>query len=128
MRRLALAMALAIGCAPIPVGSWTPREPTASALAARPNLHTNCEAILGVRPCLPAEVRDGRPIDSDPAEAPQWNRAAASSSAAATAPAGRAATQSPAARSGPAPLGTQFWGKVIESTLSSLLRPFSGAR
>jgi hypothetical protein len=112
-RRLALALALATGCTPIPVGPWTPREPTASATTTHPNIYTKCAAIIGVRPCRHAEASDGRAIDSELAEIVHRNPG----------------PRSPAPPISPEPPpGIQFPGKLIESVLEGVLKPFSNPR
>lgn len=119
MRRLALFLALATGCTPIPVGTWTPREPRVSTRKPLPEIYTECAAFLGVRPCRLAEVKDGSASDSELARVTQAYRVA---------PRQNPAPQSSASSSGPARANALFWGHVAQSALTSLLRPFSSSR
>jgi hypothetical protein len=119
MRRLALFLALATGCTPIPVGTWTPREPRVSARTAHPEIYTECEAFIGFRQCRLAEVKEGRASDSEYAKVTQALRAMIRQN---TAP------QSPAASSSPARSGDLFWGQVAQSALTALLKPFTSSR
>ncbi|MCY0987628.1 hypothetical protein OV203_10865 [Nannocystis sp. ILAH1] len=119
MRRLALFLALATGCTPIPVGTWTPREPRVSARTAHPEIYTECEAFIGFRQCRLAEVKDGRASDSEFAKVTQAMRAMIRQSS---------APQSATSSSGPARASTLFWGHVAQSALTALLKPFTSSR
>lgn len=119
MRRLALVLTLATGCTQIPAGAWTPSAPTASTRRGGPEIYTECAAFLGVRTCRLAEVSDGSANDSELAKTTQALRAAHRPNP---------GPQSPAPSSGSTSSGALFWGRVAQSALSTLLRPYSSSR